>query len=64
MAHIEVKFGVRFMDWQPGQKVTFKKEQADKYIRLGVCKKAKPPAKRKKTASAPSNKMETGATTK
>lgn len=64
MAHTEVKFGVRFMDWQKGAKITFKKEQADKYIRLGVCAKVRSPAKRKKTASAPSNKMETGARNK
>ncbi len=60
MGHTEVEFGVRFMDWQKGQKETFKKEQAEKYIRLGVCKKVSTPAKRKKRASAPSNKMETG----
>ena len=64
MASVDVKFGVRFMDWKKGDTATFKKEQAEKYLRLGVCKKVRPPAKRKKTASAPSNKMETGATTK
>ena len=64
MAHTEVKFGVRFMDWQKGDKVTLKKEQADKYIRLGVCAKVRTPAKGQKQASAPSNKMKTGATTK
>lgn len=61
MAHTEVKFGVRFMDWQKDEKVTLNKERAEKYIRLGVCKKVSPLAKRKKRASAPSNKMETGA---
>lgn len=64
MAHTEVKFGVRFMDWQKDEVATFKKERADKYIRLGVCAEVKPPVKKKKRASAPSNKMETGATTK
>lgn len=64
MGNLEVKFGVRFMDWQKGEKISFKKERAEKYIRLGVCAKVRPPAKRKKRASAQSNKMETGANNK
>lgn len=64
MGHTEVKFGVRFMDWQKDEVATFKKERAEKYIRLGVCAKVKPPAKKTKRASAPSNKMATGALNK
>ena len=44
---MEVLFKVRFMDWRKGDKVDLKQKFADKYIALGVCTKARSPAKRK-----------------
>lgn len=52
----EVRFRVRFMDWQKGDKAELNKRFADKYIGMGVCDKVKPPVKRKRT-KPPSNKM-------
>lgn len=58
-----VKFGVRFMDWQKGDKAELKNRFADKYIKMGVCQKVKPPVKRKRK-TAPANKMVAGAANK
>lgn len=59
----EVKFRVRFMDWYKGDKDKLKASVADKYVRMGVCTKVKPPVKRKRK-TAPDNKMVTGAANK
>ena len=60
---VEVKFGVRFMDWRKDDKVELKNKFAEKYINMGVCQKVKPPVKRKRK-TAPVNKMVAGAANK
>ena len=52
---MEVKFKVRFMDWQAGEVVNLSKAAALRYIGLGTCDAVKPPVKRKKKAP-PGNK--------
>jgi hypothetical protein len=58
---VEVKFGVKFLDWKKGEKANLSKRFADKYIAMGACSAVKPKVKRK---AAPSNKMVQGAANK
>jgi len=57
---MQVKFKVKFMDWNKGDKKEFTKKVADKYIAFGVCDEVKPRTRQKKVDTAP-NKMQPGA---
>jgi hypothetical protein len=52
----EVRFKVKFMDWDKGDKAELSKAVAEKYMGMGLCVPVKSPVKRKAKA-APSKKM-------
>ena len=61
----EVKFKVKFLDWEKGDTAMLDKDVAERYISQGTCSLVKPPGPRKKKVdAAPHNKMVTGAANK